>query len=159
MPGSGKSTLGKQVAAHLGVQFVDLDAEIEKTEGRSIADIFSQHGEDYFRVLESRLLREWAAGSAAFVMATGGGAPCFHKGIDVINESGLSVFLDCSVPQLIERVRKNQERPLLMASDEKELKDRLERMLENRRDCYQRAAVVLRTATLDSLLKHLHLKM
>ena len=159
MPGSGKSTLGKQVAAHLGVQFVDLDAEIEKTEGRSIADIFSQHGEDYFRALESRLLREWAAGSTAFVMATGGGAPCFHNGIDVINESGLSVFLDCSVQQLIERVRKNQERPLLVASDEKELKDRLERMLENRRNCYQRAAVVLRNATLDSLLKQLHLKM
>lgn len=158
MPGSGKSTLGKQAARHLGVDFVDLDAEIEKTEGKSISDIFSQQGEDYFRTLESKLLREWAASSKAFVMATGGGAPCFHNGIDVINTHGLSIFLDCSVTQLIERVRKNQERPLLLASDENELRDRLERMLDKRGDCYRRAAVILKDATLDSLLHHLNIR-
>lgn len=158
MPGSGKTTLGKQVAHHLAVDFVDLDAEIEKADGRSISEIFAQQGEDHFRQLESRLLREWAASSKAFVMATGGGAPCFHHGIDVINEYGLSIFLDCPVPQLIERVRKNKERPLLLAADEKELRDRLERMLEKRRDCYQRAAIVLKDATLDSLLRKLDIK-
>lgn len=158
MPGSGKSTLGKQVARHLAVDFVDLDAEIEKTEGKSISEIFSQQGEDHFRLIESRLLREWAASSRAFVMATGGGAPCFHKGIEVINEYGLSIFLDCPVSQLIDRVRKNQERPLLLASDESELRDRLERMLEKRGACYQKAAIVLQNATLDSLLHHLDIK-
>ena len=71
MPGSGKSTLGRQVARHLGIEFVDLDAEIEKAEAKSISDIFSQQGEDYFRIVESRLLLEWAASTKAFVMATG----------------------------------------------------------------------------------------
>lgn len=158
MPGSGKTTLGKQVARHMRVDFVDLDAEIEKTEGKSISEIFQQQGEDYFRLLESRLLREWAASTKAFVMATGGGAPCFHHGIDVINQYGLSIFLDCPVPQLIDRVRQNRERPLLLASDEDELRDRLERMLEKRRPCYQQATFALQDATLDSLLSKLELK-
>ena len=158
MPGSGKSTLGRQVARHLGIEFVDLDAEIEKAEAKSISDIFSQQGEDYFRIVESRLLLEWAASTKAFVMATGGGAPCFHKGIDVINQYGVSFFLDCPVPQLIERVRRNQERPLLLASDENELRDRLERMLERRLECYQRAAFVLPDPSLNALLNHLDLK-
>lgn len=158
MPGSGKTTLGKQVARHMDVDFVDLDTEIEKAEGKSISEIFRQQGEDHFRLLESRLLHEWAASTKAFVMATGGGAPCFHQGIDVINQYGLSIFLDCPVPQLVDRVRQNRERPLLLASDEDELRDRLERMLEKRRQCYQRATVVLQNATLDSLLRKLNIK-
>src|SRR5688572_8772700 len=104
MPGSGKTTLGKELAAHLFIDFVDLDAEIEKTEQKSIAEIFSRQGESHFRLVEARLLREWAAGSASFVMATGGGAPCFHKGIETINEYGISIFLDCPVSTLIDRV-------------------------------------------------------
>lgn len=159
MPGSGKTTLGQQVAKHLGIAFVDLDAEIEKAEQRSISEIFSQKGEDYFRLLESRLLREWAASALSFVMATGGGAPCFHKGMDVINEYGVSVFLDCPVSELIARVRRNRERPLLLTSDETELKDRLERMLMNRQDCYSKARIVLQNATLQSLLKRMDIRM
>lgn len=158
MPGSGKTTLGKQAALHLNLEFVDLDAEIEKCEGKSIAEIFHEQGEDHFRLVESRLLGEWAASAKAFVMATGGGAPCFHRGIHVINQYGISIFLDCPVAQLIERVRKNQERPLLLASDENELRTRLERMLEKRRDCYKQATVVLQNATLDLLLQRLNIK-
>jgi shikimate kinase len=158
MPGSGKTTLGKQLAQHLDIAFVDLDAEIERAEQRSISEIFSHKGEDYFRLLESRLLREWAASAVSFVMATGGGAPCFHRGIDLINEYGISVFLDCPVSELIERVRKNRERPLLLTSDEPELKARLEKMLANRRDCYSKANIILQDATLHTLLKRLELR-
>ena len=159
MPGSGKTTLGQQVAKHLSITFVDLDAEIEKAEQRSISEIFSEKGEDHFRLLESRLLREWAASAVSFVMATGGGAPCFHKGMDVINEYGVSVFLDCPVSELIARVRRNKERPLLLTSDEKELKDRLEKMLANRRNCYNKARIVLQNATLESLLRRMDIRM
>lgn len=158
MPGSGKTTLGKQLAEHLGVAFFDLDAEIEKAEQKAISDIFTQEGEDYFRLVESRLLREWAASSVPFVMATGGGAPCFYKGMDIINEYGTSIFLDCPVPELIERVRKNKERPLLLASDDDELRDRLNRMLSMRRKCYEGATITLHNATLQSLLERLDIK-
>ena len=73
--GSGKTTLGKELASHLMVEFVDLDAEIERVEQRTISDIFKQEGEEYFRLLEAKLLRDWAGGNKDFIMATGGGAP------------------------------------------------------------------------------------
>src|SRR5690606_36323384 len=111
MPGSGKTTLGKELASNLMVEFVDLDAEIEKAEQKSIAEIFSQQGEEQFRMVEARLLREWAARAGSFVMATGGCAPCFHLGMEILNQYGLSIFLDCPVATLVERVRTDRERP------------------------------------------------
>lgn len=159
MPGSGKTTLGKQVAEHLQIEFVDLDAEIEKQEQRSISEIFGEQGEEHFRTIESRLLREWAAATRSFVMATGGGAPCFHRGMEVINGQGISIYLSCPVPELIERVKKNRERPLLLTSDEVELKRKLERMLAGRLACYNEAKVILEHPTLDAVLNALHAKM
>src|SRR5688500_17644052 len=156
MPGSGKTTLGRELASHLMVDFVDLDVEIEKAEQKSISEIFRQAGEEYFRLLEARLLREWAANTVPFVMATGGGAPCFHKGMETINEHGVSIFLDLPVPVLMERVRKNQERPLLLTSDEKDLKEKLERMRAQRLDCYRRAKIILTNPTLEGALKTIH---
>jgi shikimate kinase len=158
MPGSGKTTLGRQLAAKLQVDFVDLDAEIEKREGKIIADIFRDQGEDHFRLLETKLLREWAGSAHSFVMATGGGAPCFHGGIEVINEFGISVFLDCTVNELIERVKRNRERPLLLSADEQELREKLERMREARMSCYQKAKIILTDPTLPALLDSLNIR-
>jgi shikimate kinase len=155
MPGSGKTTLGKELASHLLVDFVDLDAEIERSEQKSISEIFKEEGEAYFRTLEAKLLREWAGSSTAFVMSTGGGAPCFYQGMDTINASGLSVFLDCPVSVLVDRVKRNQERPLLLAQDETALKEKLERIRNERMDCYRRAMIVLENPTLQELLKRI----
>ena len=159
MPGSGKTTLGKQVAEHLQVDFVDLDLEIERQEQRSISEIFQQQGEDEFRLIEAKLLRTSAASTRSFVMATGGGAPCFHKGMEVINEHGISIFLDCTVNELVERVKRNRERPLLRTNDEEELRQKLERMRASRLGCYQQAKIVLKDPTLEMLLKRLEPRM
>lgn len=153
MPGSGKTTIGKKLAEHLAVDFIDLDAEIEKVEGKAIPEIFREKGEDAFRLVEAKLLREWAASPLSFVMATGGGAPCFHRGIDVINEYGLSVFLDCSLPEILRRVRNNQERPLLRTSGDDELQAKLERMRASRLPCYRNAHIVLENPDVESVLK------
>jgi shikimate kinase len=153
MPGSGKTTLGKELAAHMMIDFIDLDAEIEKSETTSVSEIFRERGEDYFRLLESRLLRHFAASAQSFVMATGGGAPCFYRGMETINEYGLSIFLDCPVPELMERVKKNQERPLLHTTDEEELKKKLEHMRTTRLACYRQSKIVIENPNLHALLK------
>src|SRR5690606_33146886 len=127
-------------------------------EGMAISDIFSARGEDHFRLVEARLLREWAARPTPFVMATGGGAPCFHQGMQVLNESGLSIFLDCPVSDLLERVKANRERPLLLTSGEDELKEKLERMLASRLACYRQAKIVLERPSLPTLLETLNLR-
>jgi shikimate kinase len=152
MPGSGKTTLGKQLAGHLHIEFVDLDAEIERSEGKAISEIFRDQGEDAFRLIEAKLLREWAGGVTPFVMSTGGGAPCFHKGMDVINSAGLSIFLDCPVAELVERVKNSKDRPLLVNESEDDLRQKLERMRASRLNCYKQAKIVVQNPSLHELI-------
>jgi shikimate kinase len=158
MPGSGKTTLAKQVAAEMNLQFVDLDKEIEGAEGKSIAEIFNHQGEDYFRQTESKLLRQWAGSQKGFVMATGGGAPCFFKGIDVINENGISVYLDVALEDLVKRVAKKSGRPLLDGNTEEGLETKLKLLRDKRLWFYRQAHVTLTNPTLPDLLKALQFK-
>jgi len=153
MPGSGKTTLGLPLAEHLGILFVDQDKEIENREGKSVQQIFADNGEDYFRQVESQVLREWAASPKSFVMATGGGSPCFYKGIEVINESGISIFFDVSVQELLKRVGKNKDRPLLHAADLSEKEEKLKTLYINRMPVYKEAHIILDHPTFQSLLK------
>ena len=158
MPGSGKTTLGKQLASSLASDFIDLDEEIEKRERKSIPEIFSQSGEDYFRQVESEVLHQWAAGKASFVMATGGGAPCFYEGIKVINDTGLSIFLDTAVSQLVERLAEKAGRPLLKSQNAEELKIKLEQLRSTRLTCYRKAQITIANPTIDLLLEKLRFK-
>jgi shikimate kinase len=155
MPGSGKTTLGKELAANLMIDFIDLDSEIEKDERQSIAEIFAQKGEDYFRLLEARTLRFFTSVQYSFVMATGGGTPCFHQGMDTINANGISIFLDVPVRNLVERVIKNQDRPLLHSLQESGLKEKLESIHAQRLSCYQQATLVVADPSLEKILKKL----
>jgi shikimate kinase len=117
MPASGKTTLGKALADRLDHLFIDLDVEIEKKENCSIKDLFAQRGEPYFRQVEASLLREVSMSHRSFVMATGGGTPCFYEGIEFMNSVGVTVFLDVSVDELSVRLNRHQAayRPLLHA--------------------------------------------
>jgi shikimate kinase len=93
MPGCGKSKVGRILAERLHLPFVDLDVVIAGAEGMEINRIFAERGEPWFRELEARWLRESSA-VPAFVMATGGGAPCFYGNMEYMNGAGISVFLD-----------------------------------------------------------------
>ena len=136
MPGSGKSAVGRRLAEMLRVAFVDLDEEIEKAQGMPITRIFKELGEPHFRKVESATLRSWTSRPEAFVMATGGGAPCFHQGIDIINKSGTSIFLDVPANELASRIAAEAHRPLIGDKDRDET---LGRLLNERRSTYEQA--------------------
>ena len=141
MPGSGKSVIGKQLALQLDLPFIDLDIAIEKAEGKSIPEVFREKGEAYFRQKEAELLRALSSSTAGFVMATGGGAPCFHNGMEIIRQTGISIYLDVSLSELVKRNCKNSSRPLLADGN---IKDKLSALLESRAAIYQQATFVIR---------------
>ncbi len=112
LPGSGKTTLGKQVAQALKLTFIDMDNEIEKSEGKSISAIFSKEGEAYFRDIERAMLHQ-VARKENCIISTGGGAPCFFDNIDYMNKTGKTIFIDVSPEELTKRVSKGKnKRPL-----------------------------------------------
>jgi shikimate kinase len=110
---SGKSSLGKRVAAALGVPFVDADKEIEAREGRTVADIFAADGEAAFRVLEQQVLADLLAEPGVRVVATGGGAVLSPATRAVLHERAIVFWLRASPGILASRARPDGSRPLL----------------------------------------------
>lgn len=151
LPGSGKTTLGKKLANALNIPFVDLDKEIERSEGKPISEIFSEKKEDYFRKIESSVLKHWCSMPQDFVMATGGGAPCFFDNIEVINKAGKSIFLDVPASEIVTRMSRAgvEKRPLLAASGIDGLKDHIEFMRSNRLPYYRQASITMTLAEMS----------
>jgi shikimate kinase len=145
LPGSGKTTIGKALAKALNTSFVDLDKEIEKEEGLTPSEIFAMKKEDYFRKVESDELKRLCGTSSHFVMATGGGTPCFFDNMEVINRSGVSIFLDVSAREVAERMLKTDlaKRPLLAKSSGDEVKDRIEFLRSHRISFYKQAHIII----------------
>ena len=114
--GAGKTSVGRRLAEKLGIPFVDADHEIERAAGKTIKDIFAEHGEPYFREGERRVIQR-LIGNGAQVLATGGGAYMNDETRARIQEHGISVWLKASLPLLMKRVSKRQDRPLLQAED------------------------------------------
>jgi shikimate kinase len=117
MMGVGKSSIGRRLAARLGVPFVDADAEIEKAAGMSIADIFARHGEADFRSGEARVIARLLDGGPQ-VLATGGGAVMNADTRAAIKAKGVSIWLSAELDVLMRRINKRKtERPLLQTAD------------------------------------------
>jgi shikimate kinase len=152
MPGSGKSTLGVKLADALHVEFLDLDTEIERKETKAVKEIFREKGEDYFRLIEAETLRELAGSTRDFVLATGGGAPCFYDGMDTINKTGFSIFLDVSTNELARRLSSDKSRPLLQSED---INKKLNLLLEARLPVYRKAMMTVTNPTVEVILKKL----
>lgn len=114
--GAGKTSVGRRLAEKLGIPFVDADHEIEAAAGKSIAEIFADHGEPYFREGERRVIQRLIRNGAQ-VLATGGGAYMNDETRARIQDHGISVWLKASLPLLMKRVLKRQDRPLLKTGD------------------------------------------
>ena len=130
-PGSGKSTYAKHLAAEKDMPLVDLDAEIEKADGRSIPEIFAADGEAAFRAKEKAMLAKVAAGRGQ-IIALGGGALIDPECRRMAEESGRVVFIECTEDVLLDRVAASESRPLL-SGDKSE---RMRRLLADRKDHY-----------------------
>ena len=140
--GSGKSHTGRALAQRMGMPFIDLDEYVIARAGLSITEIFERHSEKFFRELERDVLLSTAT-LPFFVMATGGGTPCYHHLIDRLNELGTTVFLDVSTDLLLERLRPEAaHRPLLATTSN--LRETIESKLAQRRACYEKAHLRLR---------------
>ena len=137
--GCGKSAIGRRLASRLGLPFVDADDEIERAAGKSIEDIFSDHGEPYFREGERKVLaRLLRAGPQ--VLATGGGAFMNDETRAAIVESGVSVWLKADLPLLVRRVGRRGNRPLLKVGDPETV---LRGLMETRYPVYAEADVTI----------------
>ena len=135
MMGSGKTAVGKVLAATLDVPFVDSDHEISKAANRSISEIFERDGNDFFRLVESRVI-ERILGGLPCVLATGGGAFMSAKNRVLIANSGISVFLNVDLETLWERVKNKKSRPLLETTNPRET---LNKIFEDRKYQYSQA--------------------
>jgi shikimate kinase len=136
MMGSGKTTIGKKVAAALGVPFIDTDAEIEKREGRSVADIFARDGEPAFRRLEAAMLDDVVRRDEPKVVATGGGAVLADTNRQLLHDRALVIWLRADAGLLAHRVADDDSRPLL-GDDPRAA---LERLIHEREPLYREVA-------------------
>jgi shikimate kinase len=116
MMGAGKSSIGRRLAARLGIAFVDADSEIETAHRMTIPDIFSTYGEAYFRSGETRVIARLLEGGPQ-VLATGGGAFMNADTRGAIGANGISVWLKAEFDVLMRRIKRRQDRPLLKTED------------------------------------------
>ena len=133
MPGAGKSVVGRELAGTLGVPFIDLDAEIERDEGKPVAQIFADEGEDAFRAMEASALVEAGTHDPA-VVSCGGGVVLEPANRISLRNTGTVVYLDVPLDVLRRRVRPAAERPLIREDGD------LERLLQERGPMYREFA-------------------
>ncbi len=152
LPGSGKTTLGKSLAEKLKLRFIDLDREIEKIDGQSIQEIFDKKKEPQFRELESKVLKSFCASDEDYVMAAGGGTPCFFDNLETMNRSGQTVFIDTPAKEIASRLMKTNllERPLFARLDPDQLKDKIEFLRSQRISYYRQAQFIFSGVDISS---------
>lgn len=117
MPGSGKSTVGRQLAHRAGVPFIDLDHRLEQAIGTTIRSFFEAEGEARFRDLESEMLAEVARESGGMVLSTGGGAVLRAENREVLRQFGPVLYLRASPEEIFKRVKHDRTRPLLQGGN------------------------------------------
>ncbi|MFA6279324.1 MAG: shikimate kinase [Bdellovibrionales bacterium] len=141
MPGSGKSTIGRKVAARLDLPFTDSDTEIEAAAGMTVPQIFSQLGEPAFRMGERKVIARLLDGERC-VLSTGGGAFMEETTRALIKQKGLSLWLKADLSILIERTSRTKDRPLLQGDNPAEI---LQNLMTKREPVFAQADLTVIT--------------
>lgn len=133
--GVGKSTIGKHIAKELGFSFIDTDSLIVNKENMKITEIFKKHGEEYFREIERQVLLDLNKEDNC-VISTGGGLPLYKDNMDVILESGVSIWLSAKKETILKNLKNDFSRPILNGSNKEQV---IEELLSQRSKVYCRA--------------------
>lgn len=143
--GSGKSTYGKRLAIELGLAFTDTDDRIVESENMSIPEIFKQHGEVHFRNLERQIIKD-ISHLESHVIATGGGLACDTEHLKMMNNTGLSIYLNSNSETLFQLLSKEKdERPIISDLNDIDLKTKIVEQLKEREIYYEQAQINFKT--------------
>ncbi|MGZ3837826.1 MAG: shikimate kinase [Flavisolibacter sp.] len=154
--GCGKTHWGIQLSQRLSLPFFDLDEKIEEHANRSIPQIFAEDGEEGFRLIEKEVLYLLTESHENFVMATGGGTPCYFNNIDYLKNNGTVVWFNCSADALYRRlIREKDKRPLISNVPDEQLRSFIIKKFSNRKIFYQQAHVIVNEdeISLDELVQ------
>jgi shikimate kinase len=142
--GSGKSHWGRELSLKLGIPFFDLDEQVSTNAGKTIPEIFATEGEENFRLLEKETLHIITESHESFVMACGGGTPCYFNNIDYMNHAGTSIWINTPLDELYKRlVREKAQRPLISELSDDQLRNFIGRKYADRRIYYEQANVTV----------------
>jgi len=141
--GTGKTTVGQRLADMLGWTFTDTDKQIEELAGKSIPEVFAEHGEEYFRQLETEVIHRISS-QDRLVVSTGGGAVLKAANREAMLRSGLVVALKADAETIISRVRGDTNRPLLAG----DLEGKVNQLLQERAGAYDFAHVTIDTSNM-----------
>ena len=151
--GSGKSTIGTQLANLLNLEFKDLDEEIERIEKQSIKEIFVKKGEIYFRRKEIEVLKSVLKENSSLILAIGGGTPCFGNTMEYLktDKEIITIYLKATIDTLVNRLyEERKKRPLIAHLENKEdLKDFISKHLFERSYYYNLASIKMETDDLS----------
>lgn len=146
--GSGKSTISKYLGERLNMPFMDLDDYIEAKEQLSIKEIFHSKGEIYFRKKENQYLKDLLSKEDSFVLALGGGTPCYANNMEMIlkQDGVVAIYLQLSIPVLVERLKnQKQQRPLIASLKDDQLVEYIAKHLFERRAYYEQANFTIKS--------------
>ncbi|MFN8310404.1 MAG: shikimate kinase [Chitinophagales bacterium] len=153
--GCGKTTAGKKLAATFELPFIDLDQRLEAQEG-AIPSLIENHGEAYFRLRESELLKELKGEKG--IVATGGGTPCYFDNLQWMKAHGTVVYLQATPAFLFSRLKQTDlsKRPLLKGLNDEQLISFIEKKLEERQPFYHQAHLIVDAAKPETFKNALH---
>ncbi len=151
--GSGKTTIGKKLAAKLHLKFLDLDHTIEQEEKRSINTIFKEQGENYFRKMEHNTLKKLITQND-IIISCGGGTPCYYNNMELMNQKGITLYIELSAMALYSRLKEQKaKRPLLENIPNDKLLLFIEQKLQERVSFYDQS--LIKTSALSMNVNHI----
>ena len=147
--GSGKTTVGRVLARQYGIEHIDLDWRIEQRFHTKISDMFAEIGEDGFRRRERNMLQEIMC-MEDVVVSVGGGTPCFFDNMEQMNSAGYTIYLQCNIDVLVERIMRSQaKRPIVANKTKEELEVFVAEHLAEREKFYLKAQYVWNAVEMD----------